>query len=181
MHDQTRIETKASGLQTLVHIGAMGLLTPLLDRSPRLTRRVREKGTADWDFFAAVAMTYFALSLIGSQLPAEEYDKVARLVFSAPGDALSERGEPNTVDAAVAQFEDDWRTVGPTALVDCMKFVERTAKGGADERESAQMALVGVGSWVLWNVYDGKPGPDDDELLTILGPAFLRAVAGYWD
>lgn len=173
------IEERAREVAALAHMAAIGLLPALLEQSTTLRSRVAESGTDSWDFFASVAMTYFALHLIGRGLTSDEYERICRIAFDPPP------REPSLVSygaavGAVEKFDIDWRTLGPRALADCTIFVERLTDGVDDVAEGSRTALVGVGSWVLWNVYGAKPGSGDDRLLAILGPGLARAAATFW-
>ena len=175
------MDKKAADLHWLAHSLAITMLPPLLDRSPHLREWVGEQGTDSWDFFATVAMAYFALILIRDRPADDEFERLSRLVFEPPASAQT-HVPTNFAEQAVATFHVTWRKQGAIACGDCMAFVEEYAiKHATTPDEESSLLVVGVGSWVLWNVYGTKPTSEDDDLLAMLGPALLLSVVGYWD
>jgi len=174
------MDEKAANFHWVAHTLAITMQLPLLDRSPHLREWVSEQGTDSWDFFATVAMAFFALNLVGDELTDDEYERLARLVFEPPTETQS-HAPTNAAEQAVATFHVTWRKQGARAWGDCMAFVERVSEDATTRDEESSLFVVGVGSWVLWNVYGTEPTSEDDDLLAMLGPALLQSVVGYWD
>jgi hypothetical protein len=177
------VEEKAAGLFSAAHIVAISSLGPVLDRfeSPRLKVALEKSGTEPWDFFVAAACVFVALDSFSEREDNARTDQLARPAFDVKISGSSAQSLPsNTIEAHMEQFRRTWRHEGERAVEDCANFVHRSVKGVAPGDARAAICL-GIGSWVLWNLYGEAPSRDEGSIALAIGNVVAQSFAGYWD
>ena len=86
---------------------------------------------------------------------------------------VAEESQSQVCDIVAAALE-AWHPQGHEALEDFLKFV----------RERLQQELempAAVGAWLLWNLKQAQPSPEELSLAWPLGLFFLHSFKDWWD
>lgn len=116
------LEERAEQLFSISHMAAVTLLTPLPEKSDRLSSAIRERGTEPWDFFATAAIVYFGLSLLRERVSEGRFQWLASIPFDRSrwkrGAPPSSRAEAR-IQEVIDQFVEGWYRDGDRAVADC--------------------------------------------------------------
>ena len=178
------LEERAERLFFFAQFACSGFLIPLLERSERLAAAVDEHGTEPWDFFATAATVYFALIRLKEKVSARRFGRLANLPFDRsrwePEQQAGSDAEKAFQDLINESYE-KWYQRGWPAVSDCLLFVESKLDLAESVQEQAEVAMLSVGIWVLWNVYEEQPPDTDIQLAEAIGRALYASLVDYWE
>lgn len=131
---------------------AASAYAPLSKQYPELAELMKDVPESRWNFFFITASIGVTFLLAPVQVAEESQSQVC-----------------NTVAAAL----EAWHPQGYEALEDFLKFV----------REKLQQEVempAAVGAWLLWNLKQDQPSPDELSLAWPLGLFFLHSFKDWW-
>ena len=126
---------------------------PLTQQYPELAVLLENIPESRWNFFFITASIGVTFILAPVQVAEESQSQVCDIVAAA-------------LEA--------WHPQGHEALEDFLKFV----------RERLQQELempAAVGAWLLWNLKQAQPSPEELSLAWPLGLFFLHSFKDWWD
>lgn len=126
---------------------------PLTEQYPELAEFMENIPESRWTFFFITAGIGVTFILAPVQVAEESQSQVCDIV-------------------AVAL--EAWHPQGHEALEDFLKFVR--------ERLQQEMEMpAAIGAWLLWNLKQAQPSPEELSLAWPLGLFFLHSFKDWWD
>lgn len=126
---------------------------PLTTQYPPLAELMAQVPSSRWRFFFITAGIGVTLLLAPVQVDPADQDQVC-----------------NAMEAAIAA----WHPQGHDALEDFLKFVK--------DRMSQDVELpAAIGTWLLWNLKQSQPTPEELSLAWPLGLFFLHSFKDWWE
>jgi hypothetical protein len=132
---------------------ATAAYAPLTQQYPELAAPVENVPESRWNFF-------FITASIG-------------VTFILAPVQVAEEAQSQVCDTVAAALE-AWHPQGYEALEDFLKFV----------REKLQQEVempAAIGAWLLWNLKQAQPSPEELELAWPLGLFFLHSFKDWWE
>lgn len=126
---------------------------PLTEQYPELAEFMENIPESRWTFFFITAGIGVTFILAPVQVAEESQSQVCDIVAAA-------------LEA--------WHPQGHEALEDFLKFVR--------ERLQQEMEMpAAIGAWLLWNLKQAQPSPEELSLAWPLGLFFLHSFKDWWD
>ncbi len=132
---------------------AAAAYAPLTEQYPELSVFLKDVPESRWTFFFITAGIGVTFMLAPVQVAAANQSQVC-----------------DTVAAAL----EAWHPQGYQALEDFLKFVR--------ERLQQEVEMpAAIGTWLLWNLKQSQPTPDEVSLAWPLGLFFLHSFKDWWE
>jgi hypothetical protein len=126
---------------------------PLTEQYPELAVLVEDIPASRWSFFFIIAGIGVTFILAPVQVAEESQSQVCDIVAAA-------------LEA--------WHPQGHEALEDFLKFVRGKLQ------QDVEMPAA-IGAWLVWNLKQAQPSPEDLSLAWPLGLFFLHSFKDWWD
>jgi hypothetical protein len=132
---------------------AISAYAPLTQQYPDLAELMENVPKSRWDFFFITASIGVTFLLAPVQVAADAQSQVC-----------------DTVAGAL----EAWHPQGHEALEDFLKFVR-------DKLQQEVEMPAAVGAWLIWNLKQAQPSPEELKLAWPLGLFFLHSFKDWWE
>ena len=154
------------------------------DEHPPIQNAIEDGGPEVFDFFFKAACVYVALDSLFGIVDEPVWRSVYGVVFADSGPVHNSRNHLRSQLASEHFYQEDhrWHERGETAYRDCDEFVDQAISHlQVDDPEAKWVYAASIGTWVLWNVSDRRPGPDDHGAIKALGTVVCSSFAPFWE